>query len=104
MSKCPKLKGNKGQNQYLTHVFIGKTQVTFRKCVLYPDKVNSKLELEALAGTIAAVTPSSGPNIYITRSVKRTGEICGRHDKRSKIIGGAVHNVLSGSLHVSTQR
>ena len=33
------LKGNKGQNQYLTRVFIVKIQVTFRKCVLYPDKV-----------------------------------------------------------------
>ena len=32
----------------------------------------SKLELEAYAGTIAAVTPTSGPNIYITRSAKRT--------------------------------
>ena len=33
------LKGNKGQNQYLTRVFFGKIQVTFSKCVLYPDKV-----------------------------------------------------------------
>ena len=63
----------------------------------------SKLELEALAGTLSAVTPTSGPNIYITWSVKRTGKICGRHDKRSKIICGAVHNVLSSSLHYSTQ-
>ena len=63
----------------------------------------SKLELEALAGTIAAVTPTSGPNICITRSVKRNSEICGRHDKRSKLVCGAVHNVLSSSLHYSTQ-
>ena len=54
----------------------------------------SKLELEAFAGTIVAVTPTSGPNIYITRSAKRTCEICGRHDKRSKIICGAVPNVM----------
>ena len=33
------LKGNKGQNQYLTRVFIRKIQVTFKKCVLDPDKV-----------------------------------------------------------------
>ena len=33
------LKGNKGQNQYLARVFIGKIQITFKKCVLYPDKV-----------------------------------------------------------------
>ena len=33
------LKGNTGQNQYLTHVFIEKIQVTCRKCVLYPNKV-----------------------------------------------------------------
>ena len=33
------LKGNKGQNQNLTHVLIGKIQVTFIKYVLYPDKV-----------------------------------------------------------------
>ena len=33
------LKENKGQNQYSTRVFIRKIQVTFRKCVLYPDKV-----------------------------------------------------------------
>ena len=64
----------------------------------------SKLELEALAGTIAAVNPTSGPNIYMTRSVKRSGESCGRHDKRSKIICGAVHNVLSSSLNYSNQR
>ena len=63
----------------------------------------SKLELEALAGTIAALTPTSGPNIYMTRSVKRSGEICGRHNKRSKIICGAVHIVLSSSLHYSIQ-
>ena len=44
----------------------------------------SKLELEALAGTIAAVTRTSGPNIYITRTVKRTGKVCGRHNERSK--------------------
>ena len=62
------------------------------------------MELEDLAGTIVAVTPSSGPNIYITRSVKRSGGICGRHDKRSKIICGAVHNVLSSCLHYFTQR
>ena len=37
---CPTgLKGNKGQNEYLTRSFIGKIQVTFIKCVLYPDKV-----------------------------------------------------------------
>ena len=65
---------------------------------LYPDKVNFeyhpfKLELEGLTGTIAAVTPTSGPNIYITWSVKRNGEICGRHDKRSKIICRADDNV-----------
>ena len=35
----PDLKGNKGQNQNLTHVLIGKIQVTFIKYVLYPDKV-----------------------------------------------------------------
>ena len=64
----------------------------------------SKLEYEAWARTIAAVTPTSGPNIYITWSVKRTGEICGRHNKRSKILCGAVQNVLSSSLHYSTQR
>ena len=64
----------------------------------------SKFELEAFAGTIAAVTPTSGPDIYITWSVKRTGEICGRHNKRSKIICGAVHNMLSSSLHYFTQR
>ena len=64
----------------------------------------SKLELEALAGTIVAATPTSGPNIYITWSVKRTGEICGRHNKRSKIICCAVHNVLSSSQHYSTQQ
>ena len=39
VSEFAALKGNKGQNQYLTRVFIGKIQVTFRKCVLYPDKV-----------------------------------------------------------------
>ena len=33
------LKGNKGQNRYLSCVFIGKIQVTFRKYVLYPYKV-----------------------------------------------------------------
>ena len=33
------LKVNKGQNQYLTPGFIGKIQVTFRKSVLYPDKI-----------------------------------------------------------------
>ena len=33
------LKGNKGQNQYLTRVFIGRIQVTFIKCVFIPDKV-----------------------------------------------------------------
>jgi hypothetical protein len=33
------LKGNKGQNQYFTSVFIGKIQVTFRKSNLYHDKV-----------------------------------------------------------------
>ena len=32
-------KGEKGQNQYLTCVFNGKIQITFLKCVLYPDKV-----------------------------------------------------------------
>ena len=37
------LKGNKGQNQYLTYVFVGIIQVTFRKCVLYPDKVNFEI-------------------------------------------------------------
>ena len=45
-----------------------------------------------------------GPNIYITRSVKRTSKICGRHNKQSQIICGAVNNVLSSSLHYSTQR
>ena len=64
----------------------------------------SKLELEALAGTIAAVTPTSGLNIYIPRSVKRNGKICGRHDKRSKIIRGADHILLSNSLHYTTQQ
>ena len=33
------LKGNKGQNLNLTHVLIGKIQVTFIKDVLYLDKV-----------------------------------------------------------------
>ena len=37
------LKGNKGQTQCLTRVFIEKMQVTFRKCVLYPDKVILKI-------------------------------------------------------------
>ena len=37
------LKGNKGQNQYLTPGFIGKIQVTFRKCVLYPDMVTFEI-------------------------------------------------------------
>ena len=104
------LKGNKGQNQYLTRKLIGKIQVTFRKCVLYPNKVifilditPQSFELEALAGTISDVTPTSGPHIYITGSVKRTGKICSRHDKQSKIICGAVHNMLSSSLHYSTQ-
>ena len=34
-STMSKLKGNKGQNQNLAHVFIGKIQVTFIKYVLY---------------------------------------------------------------------
>ena len=64
----------------------------------------SKLKVEALAGTIPAITPTSCANIYITRSVKLTSKIYGWHDKRSKIICGAVHNVQSSSLHYSTQR
>ena len=60
------------------------------------------MELEALAGTIAAVTPTSGPNIYIPWSVKRNGKICGRHDKRSKILCGA--DRLSCRLQISPDR
>ena len=33
------LKGNKGPNPYLTSGFIGKIQVSFTKCVLFPDMV-----------------------------------------------------------------
>ena len=103
------LKGEQGSKSYLTCQFIGEIQVTFRKCVLYLDNVifqisPLKVELEALAGTIAAVPRTSGPNIYINHAVKRTGEICGRHDKRSKNICGAVPNRLCSSLHYSTQR
>ena len=39
---CP-LKGNKGQNQYFTCVYIGNIQVTFIKGILYPDKVNFEI-------------------------------------------------------------
>ena len=42
-NKSLKLKGNKGQNQYFTRVFIGKIQVTFRKGILYPDTVNFEI-------------------------------------------------------------
>ena len=86
----------------MTEVFVeqplaspgsAKYKSLLEKSVLYPDKVilrchPSKLELEAIAGTIVAVTPSSGPNIYITRSIRRSGGICSWHDKRSKIICG----------------
>ena len=89
--------------------FIGKIQVTFRKCVLYPDKIifevsSLKVGIRSLGWDHRGLTPTSVPNIYITWSVKRTGKICGRHNKRSQIICGAVHNVLSSSLHYSTQR
>ena len=40
---APPLKGNKGQNQYLNRVFIGKIPITLRKWVLYPDKVNFEI-------------------------------------------------------------
>ena len=42
---CFLLKGNKGQNQYLNCVFMGKIQVTFRKCILYPYKVIFEIAL-----------------------------------------------------------
>ena len=45
----------------------------------------SKLELEAFAGTIAALIPTSDPNIYITPSVKRTGKIFGHTTSGPKL-------------------
>ena len=36
------------------------------------------LDLEAWAGTIVVGTPSNGPDIDITRPVKRTAKICGQ--------------------------
>ena len=95
-----RLKGNKGENQYLNHVFIGKTQNIFRNCVLYPDKVIFEISpLKVGIRSLGWDHRGSNPD---TRSVKRTSEICGQHNKRSKIICGAVHNVLSSFLHYST--
>ena len=64
----------------------------------------SKLELEALAGTIAAVTPTSGPNIYIPWSVKRTSKICSPSGQAVQNYMWCCLYVLSGFLHYSTQQ